>query len=234
MDERPVDMSWWIDFATGQPYEWGALLLALLAFPEIESTDQFDRVHQSICATALMERARTIPEFANSYHQIKPIHFARTEDQRAKDLRTFRRRLRDRMLAGRLCNVKLAHLAGNQVELPVGVNSTSINQLIGLTLADLGSEDAENQKERIWRQSSPVIHLAAAVQSYLAVTSVDLRPKALGDLVFQRSAIEFVTHLAKDNALLIQSNAKRLDMETPASLLVKILIDPPDKKIRIS
>jgi hypothetical protein len=244
----PCD-AWWIDLINFQPYEMGALLLALLAFPEWIGSNKFEAAHQALCARAIRDRSTGDPEFANSYGRFKPTHIALSESDQRASLKTFERRMRDRMLAGRLINLKLALLKDPGMNVPTRhgtprtMPNTSLNALIDLTLEDLdelGWVDADlaafpeadipepgekrgnanNALTRIWRESSRVAHLAAAVQAYLAITPLDIRAAAIGDIIFKPEAIQWVTLLASKTETDLVKQGKELRLKFAAERLI--------------
>lgn len=183
-----------VDLSTQATYEAGALLLTLLAFPKETVDDQvLAELHASLCTTALIERARTDPSWAVAHQAIKPVHFSVAPDVAKRKLRTLHRRLRDRMIAGRIANAILFDAAGLSPTLPKGCEGFSIKQLIKLALDDLDQNDAEDAEERIWRQSLPAVHIAAAVQAYLNRSDKASYEVSLGDIIFVEEAILWIT-----------------------------------------
>src|SRR5438067_1372785 len=90
------------DLSKIEVFEAGAALLALLAHPEANRVDKRSELHASLCALALRTIYSSDPESAVRPQLIKPIYAFRSEREINTDMRTVRRRLRDRMIAGRM------------------------------------------------------------------------------------------------------------------------------------
>jgi hypothetical protein len=90
-----------IDFQRLAVYEAGALLVTHLAFPEASDQMRGD-VHASLCNYALRIKSAIEPDCATLPQPIKPLYVLRSERDCNRDLRTLLRRVRDRMIAGRM------------------------------------------------------------------------------------------------------------------------------------
>jgi hypothetical protein len=202
-----------IDFNRLQVYEAGALLLTLLAYPDVSDETQ-GNIHLSLCTHALRVRSEIDPDWALLAQPIKPIYALRSQRECNRDLRTLERRMRDRMVAGRMGIAFLREaLPGQVLELPAGVKRLSINQLAELVL-DTRFTDPENVETRIWRQSLPVIHLASAIQVYLTLREADTPRIGLETLLLNRAMIESVLlGAAYHEILMAQSRHLRFDPE---------------------
>ena len=196
-----------IDFNRLQVYEAGALLLTLLAYPDASDETQ-GNIHLSLCTHALRVRSEIDPDWALLAQPIKPIYALRSQRECNRDLRTLERRMRDRMVAGRMGIAFLREaLPGQVLELPAGVKRLSINQLAEFVL-DTRFTDPENVETRIWRQSLPVIHLASAT------VEAEAGPIVLEALLINRKVIEVVVRTAEyHETLLAQSRHLRFDPE---------------------
>lgn len=210
-----------VDLNTQAPYEAGALLLTLLAFPkETEDDDTFVAQHASLCTSALLERSRSDPEWARTHHPIKPEHFSVQPDVVKKNLRTLHRALRDRMVAGRVANAIIFDAAGLRPTLPKGCEGFSIKQLMKMALDDLGQEDAENAEQRIWRPSQPVIHLAAAVQAFMNRPDKAPYEVSVGDIMFDLAAILWIQERALRTWKLMRDHGDRFRMGKEKQILI--------------
>ena len=78
-----------------------SLLLTLLAYPDASDETQ-GNVHLSLCTHALRVRSEIEPDWALLAQPIKPIYALRSQRDCNRDLRTIERRMRDRMVAGRM------------------------------------------------------------------------------------------------------------------------------------
>jgi hypothetical protein len=120
---------WWIDFDRLEVYEAGAMLVTLLAYPE-KSEETHSEVHASLCANALRVKCAKDPDWAIPSHPIKPIYALRRQDQNDRVLRTLERRVRDRMIAGRMAIGFLKEAVTGEV--PPPLKRLSINELAQL------------------------------------------------------------------------------------------------------
>jgi hypothetical protein len=111
-------------------YEIGAWLLTRLAFPgETQFQERLSRVHASLCAYALRTKYETDGEWLVAPQPIKPIYALRPQWDIDRDLRTFERRLRDRMIAARMAIGFLKEAVTGEVPNLAGLARLSINQM---------------------------------------------------------------------------------------------------------
>src|SRR5215469_334097 len=203
-----------IDLDNVEIYEAGALLITLLAYPG-EKEEVWARVHASLCSYALCTKAASEPDRQAVPQPIKPIHAFRSEEDISRDLRTLDRRMRDRIIAGRMGIGFLKEVVTRQV--PEGLKRLSINELAELVLEDAGYSEPENVETRIWRPSLPVIHLATAFRLLLQPGEPESRPIGYKALLLDRNVIERLIHTAEDHrTLFMHSRSLRLD---PQSLI---------------
>lgn len=150
-------------------YEAGAALLTLVAYPSETDAVALGSLHKSLCAIALNERAKRDPVWANEPQLIKPTYAMRSPDEMKRDLRTIDRRLRDRLVAGKMAIafIQEAQTGERPSTLSEEVKRLSINEMAKFLYREAGQSYPENFESRIWRPSLPVIHVAAAI---LAVT----------------------------------------------------------------
>lgn len=143
-----------IDFNRVEVYEAGALLITLLAYPR-EREEVWAQVHASLCSYALRIKSASEPNWATAPQPIKPIYAFHLQQDISRDLRTLDRRIRDRMIAGRMGIGFLKEAVTGQV--PAGLKRLSINELAELVRDDARYSEPENVETRIWRPSLPVI-----------------------------------------------------------------------------
>jgi hypothetical protein len=192
-----------INLGAVEVYEAGAFLLTLLAYPD-ESEEVRSEVHASICAYALRAKAVKDPEWAIGPQPIKSIYALRRQDDSDRCLRTFERRLRDRMVAGRMAIGFLKEAVTGQV--PGGIKRLSINEMAQLVLGDAGYTEPENVETRIWRPSLPVIHLASAVQLFLHLAEPEFGPIGLESLLLDGEVIELLIRTAEYHESVIEQS----------------------------
>jgi hypothetical protein len=208
-----------LDFDRLDVYEAGAWLITILAYPDADDETQ-GHVHASLCTHALRVRSEIEPDWAIRPQATKPIYSLRSPYECNRALRTFERRMLNRMVAGRMAIAFLKEaLPGHPLILPAGMKRLSLNQLAELVLDDSQSTDPDNVETRIWRPSLPVIHLCSAVQIFLSQLEPKIGPVVLEALLLDRNAIELVIRTAEfHETVLAQSRHLRID---------------PDKMIRI-
>jgi hypothetical protein len=203
-----------INFSGAEIYECGAILISLLAYPDDnKDDDQRSALYASLCALSLRAKFDN-PEAELIPQPMKPIHAFRELKQINRDLKTLKRRLRDRMVAARMAIPFLQEAeTGTPPPLPASVKRLSINQMAELVFEDAGQKDPENVETRVWRVSLPVIHLAAATQVLLNLTEKSgIGSLSLGDLIWSRPAIEYIVREAERyEALLAKSPRLTID-----------------------
>ena len=203
-----------IDFNRVEVYEAGALLITLLAYPR-EREEVWAQVHASLCSYALRIKSASEPNWATAPQPIKPIYAFRLQQDISRDLRTLDRRIRDRMIAGRMGIGFLKEAVTGQV--PAGLKRLSINELAELVRDDARYSEPENVETRIWRPSLPVIHLATALQVLLYLGDQQIGPIGYESLLLGRNVIELIIRTAEHHRVLFtQSRTLRLD---PSNLI---------------
>jgi hypothetical protein len=178
-----------VDLNRVEVYEVGASLITLLAYPR-EREEVWAQVHASLCSYTLRIRSASEPDQATVPQPIKPIYAFRLEEDISRDLRTLERRMRDRMIAGRMGIGFLKEAVTGRV--PEGLTRLSINELAELVRDDAGYSEPENVEARIWRPSFPVIHLATALQVLLHLSDPQIGPIGYEALLLGRGVIELV------------------------------------------
>ena len=166
----------WIDFDRLEVYEAGALLVTLLAYPE-QSEETHSEVHASLCAHALRVRCALDPDWALPSQPMKPIYALRRQDENDHFLRTLERRVRDRMIAGRMAIGFLKQAVTG--EIPPGLKRLSINELARLVLDDIGHTEPENVETRICRPSSTVMRMGSALHIMVTICDTAVGPIGL-------------------------------------------------------
>ena len=201
-----------VDLNRVEVYEVGASLITLLAYPR-EREEVSAQVHASLCSYALRIRSASEPDQTTVPQPIKPIYAFRLEQDISRDLRTLERRMRDRMIAGRMGIGFLKEAVTGRV--PEGLKRLSINELAELVRDDAGYSEPENVEARIWRPSLPVIHLATALQVLLHLSDPQIGPIGYEALLLSRGVIELVIRTAEYHRVLFtKCRSLRLDPES--------------------
>jgi hypothetical protein len=207
-----------LDIGRGDPYEWGALLVTLLAFPEKDAPETLmESCFYSLCSFAIRGRMAHDPAWAYQKQPIKPIYACRDVKRLEHDIRHIEKRLMHRMLAGKMCIPFLKEVEmGATPELPPGVERLNISQVANTVLRESRNNEPKNVVSRIWRQSLPVIHLAAAI-TIISSECVRLGqgPLTVAHLVVDPSAIKWVVRRAEEYIpLLAKSRRAHVDVES--------------------
>lgn len=148
-----------------EPFEIGALLLTILAFPGESEEEAMRKAAEALCSDTLRVTVAASPDQADRLQAEYPHYLAIDKAECRRLLRTLRRRLRDRMVAARMSLAYFQEgISKKPAKLPASMARLSINQLSELVLGQSGQSDSENVERRQWRESLPVIHLAAAMQ----------------------------------------------------------------------
>jgi len=167
------------------PFELGAKLISLLAFPNAREVDLRRRAFEALCAQVVQEACRADPENSASWRARFPVYAAIDKAEIRRRLRTLKRRLRDRMKAaqmalgyfdeairGYLASIgeaypdlksEIGNVEVRPTPLPAGVARHSLNALARHHHTHGNEEGPHNLEERVWRASLPVIHLAVAM-----------------------------------------------------------------------
>jgi len=82
----------------------------------------------------------------------------------------------------------------------------SLNELSKLVQSQSGESDPENIERRAWRESRPVIHLAAAIQTLLRIMGPD--QEKVGYPLDNASLHEMVVQLAEFNEQIVLSDER--------------------------
>jgi hypothetical protein len=214
-----------LDFDRLAVYEAGAVMLTVLAYPQ-ECLGQADglgfRPLLSLCALAVLMKAEHDPQWAWS-NSIKPVYAGRNHRDITRDLKTFQRRQRDRMAAGKIGVAFLKEAQTGQIpDLPADVKRMSLNELAKMGATDAGYTNLENFETRVWRPCLPVIHLAAAFQIVMnELKRLTERQPNFVDYLCNRRLIECTVDVANEcKVLLAKSRYASVDPEALINLEV--------------
>jgi hypothetical protein len=169
------------------PFEIGALILAILAWPEPGEEEARRNGATALAALTLIKSCDDYPEEAEHWQSVFPEYAAIDFREVERRLKTFDRRMRDRGAAARMARGFFQEaLTGDAAVLPQGMARLSLNELSKLVQAERGLSDPEMLERYVWRKSRSVIHLAVAFDVYGAArnpTSADVGyPMSDGDL----------------------------------------------------
>jgi hypothetical protein len=213
----PKSQIYILDPTRHEPFEIGAKLVAILAFPGHQEIDARERAFEALCADVVRITCKTDRKHRAWWSARFPAYAAIDAAESRRRLRTLRRRLRDRMKAGQMAlgffdealrrmfasiaeahsdlKAQIGDVAARPTPLPDGVARHSLNALIRYQFPQSNDDGWHNQEHRIWRPSLPVIHLAAAVH----VLGRHFRPEAeafaynLDDLDLHRRVVALAT-----------------------------------------
>jgi hypothetical protein len=156
------------------PFEIGAMLIAILAWPEPHLVEQQMLGAEALCSGWLTEACEMCPEEAPRLKTQFPEYAGVTPKAAKARLRTLRRRLNDRMVAARMARGFMQEALTGHVVLPATMKQLSVNQLSRLVKTDRPTiDDPEMIERRVWRPSWPVIHLALAFDVLLTKLGAD-------------------------------------------------------------
>jgi hypothetical protein len=168
-----------LDTNQQEPFEIGANLMAILAFPALAEEAAFKKAAEALCAEVLRKTIAAYPDHADDWRAAYPVYSAIDEAECHRRLRTLPRRLRDRMVASRMSLGFLREdISGETVTLPPSMARHSLNELSKLVQPQSGQSDPENVERRAWHDTRPVAHLAAAMQ--IAARAIVPNQDALG------------------------------------------------------
>jgi hypothetical protein len=165
-----------LDSSRLEPFEIGARLLSTLAFPGAKEEDACNKAAEALCADQLRVTIVADSINAGEWKSAYPKYAAIDKAECRCRLRTFNRRLRDRMIAARMSLAFFAEgIAQQPAKLPPLMKRHSLNELSKLALRQFDQNEIENVvkrenlEHRAWRKSLPVIHIAAAMQIAIRV-----------------------------------------------------------------
>jgi hypothetical protein len=211
-----------LDFRVLAPYEMGAFVLALLAYPSEEDEESRGRLLRTLCHLYLRAQAEEDQIWSCTLQLIKPIYAFVNPKDVSRDLRTFKRRLRDRMVAARMALAYLkSQVEGENFSYPNGLNAISLNQLSEWVMSDLDATDETNIESRIWRPARPVLHIAVATA--LAIDQSERsgpRPINFGHFLAHPALVRHLVDQAAQIAELIRAN-KSIPVDANALIPVR-------------
>src|ERR1700694_593205 len=91
-----------LDSSQFEPFEIGAALIAILAFPASHEIDARRQAFEALCADMVRATYEAEPEKAAGLRERFPTYAAIDARESRRRLRTLRRRLQDRMVAARM------------------------------------------------------------------------------------------------------------------------------------
>ena len=198
-----------LDLRRHHPFECGAVLLTMMAFPEPMVPERVLSCFNSLCHVAVRNWAEHDAHRAWQMLEHRMVYAFADPAVVKRDLREVQKRLRRRMAAAKMCIPFLRQAITIDPGLPEGIKRVSIAQMAEMVLDESGQNEAKNVPTRVWYPSLPVIHLAVAtalVSSELerrgyapvAFASVLVDPRII-DLIV-RNAEELVPYLARSRA----------------------------------
>lgn len=147
------------------PFEIGARLVAVLAFPGPNETTLRRRATIAWCTDYVRKWIELEPDRESELSAVFPCYVRMSRKEVKAALRTAYNRLDKRILAGKMVRgIIQEHLTGDAVVLPPGMSRHSINELSRLVLAEAHQSDPHNVEVRIWGSSKPILHLASAYE----------------------------------------------------------------------
>src|SRR6185437_9999025 len=94
-----------LDFARDEPFEIGAKMLALLAFPGCAEIDDWRLATEALCSNVIRATSAADPENSAKWRAEYPVYATIDEKESRRRLRKLPTRLRDRMIAARLARL---------------------------------------------------------------------------------------------------------------------------------
>lgn len=159
-----------------ESFEIGSLLLAILAFPGADEEVALKEAAEALCARQLRTTIAVDRRRMRDWKAAFPDYAAIDEPERRRRLRTFQRRLRHRMLASKMSLAFFEEgITKRPAKRPSWMKRLSINELSKLILPESHQGHSENLERRVWHDSRPVIHLAAATQIAMRVMVPDTK-----------------------------------------------------------
>ena len=134
-----------IDAGKLEPFEIGARLMAILAFPNASEVAELTAAQQALCTEHVSVTADADPELGDELRQRFPDYSKLDRGTIRKHLRKTRTRYRDRMVAARMARGFFQEaLTKMPAVLPESMARLSLNELSKLVLSESGQSDSEN------------------------------------------------------------------------------------------
>ncbi len=205
-------MHYKFDLSFSEPYEIGAALAAIMAYPNADE-EKISRAHTVLCSQALRDKYSWDEEWANQPQRIKPVYAFHDLGAVQRDMNTINGQLQNRLHAAHVAMAffKEAALGHMPPDMPADAKRLSINELVR-TLKFNGAVDLDNFETRIWRPSLPVIHLAAALAINMDKASKEGKKTSIGDLIFDKKIITEVIATAQENEAWLEKSKIQIDM----------------------
>jgi hypothetical protein len=154
-----------LDPADMEDFEIGAWLMAILAFPGAGEHDLRQAAAEALCAGCVRVTVAADPQTAEHCRGNYPLYSSIDQREEKRRLRTLENRLRRRMVAAKMSLAFIEEgITGEPAKLPEGMTGLNIDALSRLVQPETKESDPQNLENRVWRESLPVIHLAAAMQ----------------------------------------------------------------------
>lgn len=150
--------------ARREPFEIGARLFAILAFPGTNEAVERRRAANAWCAGVINCTKQQEPGLSAELDARYPRYVAIDQRSINQALRKTKSRIRNRQVAGRMVRGHFQEWIDQRpAVLPASIARLSINELAKLVGLEGGQDDPENTEKRVWRTSRPVFHLASAL-----------------------------------------------------------------------
>jgi len=176
-----------------EPFEIGAFLTAVMAFPSPAEEDAMQEAASALCAGTIRASCDADPADAARVRRLYPEYAEIDARECRRRLRTLKRRLKDRMIASRMSlGFFKEGMTSRPARLPPEMARLSLNELSKLVLEESRESVADNVERWAWRETLPVIHIAAAYQFLLRACSAEGTPYGhdLEDLEAHRIIVE--------------------------------------------
>ena len=203
---------------SGETYEAGAVMLCALLWPDFLTDDKAaGERHLAVCQDYLTRRAASDPEWAAQPHPIRPIYYTTAPQMMKRIDRDLQIRLRDRLIAAKMVVGFLQQASGFQVKLPSCVVRLSVAEMAKAVATEAGQVEITNIKGRLWRESKPVLHIAAAFAVVTHDAERQGRHVTYLDFIGSRELIKSVIDASREyEALLLTLDRLKI---TPESLV---------------
>lgn len=188
-----------LNMAATEPYEIGAAATVLMCWPGEADEAKRAEQHVRLCAWAVRKLVADEPGGELRPWPIKPV-YAFSSGAFRLDAIERRRDLRLRMGYLAMPFLKTAALGANETFKGMsGLSVAALIDWIGDVEPGLGREvDGANFRQREWRPSLPVIHLAAAARVLMRQDDENGRERSWAPFILERDRVEAWLRLAME------------------------------------
>lgn len=175
-----------------QDFETGAVLQAIMMYPNRKEVEKFDQAFLCFCAAFAAEQARSVPEFAVSLKETRPAYFAIEPKQYRATFKKSVTLFRYREFAALMARAFVGEaLSNGTYTLPPEIKKLTPASAADYVAAYHKGTPKENLLHRAWRPSLPILPLAIGFDNALMSREATRAPEQFADKLIEPETFEF-------------------------------------------